>query len=110
MVKKIQPQLQCVTFKCVLLLYFIQYKIKTLILQNSAAESHFILLNGHVFKAVVDSNCKSCPLCLSAWDSMTPNGEIFVKLDDNFYKNMSTNSGFSENKNWKLYMTTYVQF
>jgi len=94
MIKKIQPQLQYLTCICALILYFIECKIKTQILQNSAGECHFILLLiGHVFKAVVASNCKPCSLCLSAWNSMTPTGDIFVKFDnDNFYKNLSTDS------------------
>jgi hydrogenase maturation factor len=97
MIKKIQLQLQCFTFNCALLLYFIQYNIKIQILQNSAAVCHFILLHiGHVFKVVVVSNCK--PLfSLSVWNSMTPTGEIFVKFDnENFYKNLSMNSDVSD--------------
>lgn len=94
MIKIIQALLQCFTLICALILYFIQYKIKTQILQNTAAKCHFILLLiGHVFKVVVASNCKLCSVCLSAWKSMTPTGEIFVKFDnDNFYKNLSTDS------------------
>jgi len=65
-IKAIQPQLQRFTFICALILYFIQYKIKIQILQNSAAECHFILLLiGHAFKVAVASNCKPCSLCLS---------------------------------------------